>query len=98
MFFSFDTGHAKTATKNDKALLSIYKHLLESQKCVHCHLYLSEDEKTNHLAFSSPNELEEVILLEELLSSNCQWLTMELDRLDLQKNQIRILENYCNRN
>lgn len=91
LFFCFDTGHCSAMSTNNLQYLSTIKNILH--KCVHSHVYKTEDNIHNHIPFSSYNEMKSSKIIKMLLESNCNWFTMELDSKYEQFNQKCLLEN-----
>lgn len=86
----FDTGHANVVInqQGNAAFIHNLNYLLE--KCVHSHLYLTEDKHYNHVPFVSSAEIQQSKAIKTVLESKCNWFTMELDVFDDQLCQMQL--------
>lgn len=92
LFFCFDTGHCYVVSKHNLQYLSTIKDNL--YKCVHSHVYKTEDNLHNHIPFNSNSEIKSSKIIKMLLESNCNWFTMELDSKHKQFNQKCLFEKF----
>lgn len=88
VYLCLDTGHADVVGKINSDYLTTLSGLL--YKCKHSHVYLTE-ENFNHIAFQSINDIKSVRLLDGLMEY-CTWYTMELEALQDQKKQEKLIE------
>lgn len=94
IYFCLDVGHANYIAKRDEAFLLNIEKLLPFVQ--HSHIYHIEDEKFNHLAFTK-DTIRNDTLIKRLITFNSKvWMTMELENIVDQNNQIKILEEYKN--
>lgn len=92
LFLCLDTGHCNVVSQNNTSYLQMLQTLMN--KCVHSHIYKTEDEKYNHIPFNSLDELIDSKVMNILLKSNCNWFTMELDNYINQVSQKTIVEDF----
>lgn len=90
LFFCLDTGHCNVVSKHNTTYIQSIKTIMN--KCVHSHVYKTEDECYNHIPFNSITEIKNSNIMNMLLQSGCNWFTMELDSAEAQLNQESMLE------
>lgn len=90
MFFCLDTGHCDVVSKRDESYIQSVQTMMN--KCVHSHVYKTEDKCYNHIPFNSITELKNSYIIKLLFESSCDWFTMELDSTKEQLNQQNMLE------
>ena len=91
VYLCLDTGHAHVVSISQVRYLSTLIKMLE--KCVHAHVYYTEDENYNHIPFDDSETVQKSNIIKALLSSKCNWFTMELDKKSKQKSQMRIMRD-----
>ncbi|MBQ9314016.1 MAG: sugar phosphate isomerase/epimerase [Clostridia bacterium] len=90
LFFCLDTGHCDVVSKCDELYIPSVQTIMN--KCVHSHVYKTEDRCFNHIPFNSITEIKNSNIMKMLLQSSCDWFTMELDSTKVQLNQKSMLE------
>lgn len=92
VYICIDTGHAQVVSSLQKGYCSALCEVIE--KCVHAHVYFTEDQNYNHIAFDNILQIETSSILSALHFSNCDWYTMELDKKIEQEKQMNMLHGY----
>lgn len=92
VFLCLDTGHAHVVSQNNDDYCYDLLKLLD--KCVHAHVYFTEDCKYNHIAFSDMSSINGSYIINALFSSKCDWYTMELDDKLEQDKQMLMFKSY----
>lgn len=93
VYLCLDTGHADIAGKVNSNYLTTLSGLL--YKCKHSHVYLTEV-NYNHIAIQSINDIKSIRLLDDLMEY-CTWYTMELETLQDQKKQEKLMKQIIDR-
>lgn len=96
IYLCLDTGHAQIVSTTQSDYFSELSKLLN--KCVHAHVYLTEDRDYNHVSFANIQDLERNRFILPLFGSSCDWYTMELDNKALQEKQVNIILQYFKQN
>lgn len=96
VYLCLDTGHAHVVSLEDEYYLQSLLNLLN--KCIHAHVYYTEDKAYNHLSFSDFQSMLASGILSSLFSSKCKWYTMELDQQQEQNKQMQLINGLLTNN
>lgn len=92
VYFCLDIGHAEYMRR--KFGNKIFDDICQiKDKILHAHVYAYEDDNMNHIPFTETS-LENNIWFPFLLDTKCDWYTMELDKIQDQIDQKKLIESF----